>query len=150
MSVSAEPYRDCLFSLLAFCKKFAEDNPSYDFVIEDFDGHADINEFEDSNYIGIMEYEFEDDEGPIEVTCALGIMMFQDTKIQSLRALMSQLMMRLRPGTKIPLVVSDTGARIGTLTVARPTRALPISREAKNRPVQFIGVRFLTDLATVL
>ena len=149
MTISTEPMRDVLFSILAFCKKFSVDNPGSDLQVEDFDAHADINEFEEKNYVGVMEYEIEDQGGPLEIMCMIGIMMFRDTHIQGLRKLISQLFMKLRPGTRIPLVVGDTGSLIGNLIVMDGVRALPISREMKNRPIQMIAVRFASDLATV-
>lgn len=147
MAVSTNPYLDVQKSLLAFCKNFAEDNPSFNFMIEDFDAHADINEFEKANYIGIMEYEFEDSGGPIEVDTMIGVMMLHDDKIRNLRELIGQLAMRLRPGSSVPVVNGSTGDALGRLKVS-DMRVLPISREAKNRPVQFIGVHFLSDMAT--
>lgn len=147
MAVSTNPYLDVQKSLLAFCKQFAAENPDYDFLIEDFDAHADINEFEKENYIGIMEYEFEDNGGTIEVDTMIGVMMLHDDKIRNLRELIGKLAMKLCPSAPVPVVNGSTGAPLGRLTVSA-MRVLPISREAKNRPVQFIGVHFLSDLST--
>lgn len=140
-------YDDTLKSLLKFCKDFAVANPSLNLKIEDFDAHADINEFEDQNYIGVMEYEMMDGGGPIEITCMIGIMSFQDRKILTLRKTMGELAAKLRPGNRVELVNGNTGVKLGNLIVSS-MQVLPISREAKNRPVQFIGVHFLSDMAT--
>lgn len=140
-------YEDTLKSLLKFCKDFSDARPLLNFKIEDFDAHADINEFASANYIGVMEYEMMDSGGPLEVTCMLGIMSFQDTKIITLRKTVGELAAKLRPGARIDLVNGSTGQKLGNLIVSS-MQVLPISREAKNRPVQFIGVHFLSDMAT--
>ncbi len=144
---STNPYLDVQKSLLAFCKRFSEENPIFDFLIEDFDSHATIEEYEKRNYIGIMEYEFEDSGGTIEVDSMIGVMMLHDDKIQNLRELMGKMAMKLCPGSSVPVLNGTTGTPVGNLKVGA-MRVLPISREAKNRPVQFIGVHFLSDLST--
>lgn len=142
-TVSLDPYADHLASVRAFCNKLVKDgvlplqqagNP-----VVDFDSFGDDEELPPGDLIGPASFMLDVDEHLISVTVMVGICTQKDTNSNRLNKAVSELLKRLLPTKKIPVIRATDGENLGTMAVGKNVRVLPVSGR-DNRNMKFIAV----------
>lgn len=139
-------YRDTFASLLRFCKDFTTDATGYGWNLEvkNFDASGDPQTWPAQDCIGISEFDFELNDGTIEVSVMIILSTFEDTNNFRLTEQMNQLVNRLIPGQGVKLYNSTTGALRGHFAVRNGTRVAP-PLDLETRTAQGVMVTLLSD-----
>lgn len=137
-------YDDLHVSLLRFCQTFAE---SQEIPLEsrNFDASWEEDELPPSDVIGTLGLSFEFNDHLIDGMVQIGVTTIRDRNLFRLTSTVSKLLELLRPTNKITIYSAKSGAKLGLLVVKNGTRLMPAAG-SKTRPVQFIGVNFLTTI----
>ena len=139
-------YRDLHASLMRFCQEFSESftagvNPTF----TNFDSTWDEAELPKQDLMGYFALTFAVDDGIIEGSFQVGYSTWDDTNLFRLVDAMDVLINHVLPTKKITIYDADTGIAKGLMICKNGTRLMPAAG-AKNRPIQFVAVQFITTL----
>jgi len=144
---SLNPYADHLASLF----KFATDvlpsldlNESYQGNLNsgpviNLDAYGDSDQLPPGNLIGISNYTMDVDDHLVVVTVMFAVITQGDLNNTRLDKATGILLNSLLPTKKIPVVRETNGEEIGTMTVGKEVRVLPMSGD-QNRNFKMIAV----------
>lgn len=139
-------YRDTFASLIRFCQDFSTDMAASGFNLKvmNLDAMADPQEWPDQDVIGVAEFDFELDDGTIQVDLMVAVSTFEDTNNFRLNELLNHLVNRLLPNQRIKLLNANNGAARGFLYVRNGTRVAPPFKST-TRAIQPVMVSLLSD-----
>lgn len=140
-------YKSAHSSLYRICTIFANDMRTAniaDLKIYNFDAGADEQQWSEGDLIGLCEYQVMNSKSIFECEVMFTISTENDTSLDRLDTLISNLFDRLPIDTRFPFVDSGTGVQIGHLVVKDDVRVMPVAR-VRTRPIKFIGVAFGSD-----
>lgn len=114
-----------------------------EFII--WDAHANINELEDKDLIGISAVTLTDNEGIMEASCSFGVSTYGDKNLFRQTHYISKLFGKTRLGNNLDLYNFQTASKRGWMQAATPTIVSPVEK-SENRPFQFVQGIFMIDL----
>ena len=139
-------YKDSFSSVIRFCTDFATDAAArgWSLEVKNFDASNDPQNWPTQDCIGISEFDFELDDGTIEVNLMFILSTFEDTNNFRLTDQMNMLVNRLIPGQAVKLYNSTTGTLRGHFAVRNGTRVAP-PLKLETRTAQGVMVKLLSD-----
>ena len=139
-------YKDSFSSVIRFCADFAVDAAArgWNLEVKNFDAAGDPQTWPAQDCIGISEFDFELDDGTIEVNLMFILSTFGDTNNFRLTDQMNMLVNRLIPGQAVKLYNSTTGTLRGHFAVRNGTRVAP-PLQLETRTAQGVMVKLLSD-----
>lgn len=120
-----------------------------DYFYIDFDAHAQIHEYPEHDIIGLRAFQIVIDEHIFYVSGMFGVGIFNDTNLQRHYRILDKLYAELLPTRRLPVYDMNSGLMIGEFIILDGTELMPMFK-ADNRPIQFIGFSFSSDLTASL
>lgn len=117
-------------------------SPGVKFV--DFDAHATIEEFDNTDLLGPYGLGLIEHEQEVHVTFGIGVLAYNDTNLFRMRQMIATIHDALRPQKQIPYYNATTAAIAGYLLMTDGTTVSPMSR-AEARPWQFVQASALLE-----
>jgi hypothetical protein len=131
-------YYNVVQSLVKFIQDFREEvQPNSGYF--DFDAHAQQSELPAGILMGPAGTALTYEEQGMSVVFSFGIITDQDPNLFQLRRMVSTLLGRLKPETKIPVYDAETGTIISWMVVTPPVAATPVT-QIEIRSCQFVMV----------
>ena len=131
----ASVYNNCKASLLKYCTSMAPNLKT-----TDFDSHASVEKWPDSDLIGIAEYSIENQQEMYEITVMIAVSSkADDVQMDRMLPVVNTIFDDLVPLKRIDIVDATSGAVIGNFVVTGSVHVLPPAR-TKTRPVIMIAV----------
>lgn len=116
-------------------------SPSY----LNMDAMAQIAEWPNNDLLGTAQFSMRLDEHLIDITCLFGVSPYEDEQLLRHVTMLDLLVDRLKPTMTHPVYHAASGEKLGWMRVANGTTVHGIER-TESRPLQFIGVSFVTSL----
>lgn len=137
-------YRNLHASIMRFCQEFATSfvggvTPTF----ENFDASWQEAELPDNDLIGYFALTYTMNDHFVEGSVQIGYSVKEDKNLFRLVNAIDTLASHLKPTDKLPIYDADTGSLLGHMVCTNGTSVFPVAG-SKTRPVQFIGVNFLT------
>lgn len=139
-------YKDTFSSLLKFCRDFSTDMESkgWNLAVHNFDAAGDPQAWPQQDVVGLSEFDFELDDGTIDVSAMFVLSTWDDPNGFRLADQMNQLVNRLLPGCPIKLYNASNGQARGLMIVKNGTRVAP-PIDLTTRTAQGVMVNLVSD-----
>lgn len=139
-------YKDTFSSLLKFCRDFATDmqGKGWNLEVHNFDAAGDPQTWPQHDVVGLSEFDFELDDGSIEVSAMIVLSTWDDPNGFRLADQMNQLVNRLLPGCPVKLFNASSGATRGIMAVRNGTRVAP-PIDLTVRTAQGVMINLISD-----
>lgn len=139
-------YRDTFSSLLKFCSDFSASMKAQgvELKVMNLDAMGDPQEWPDQDVVGLAEFDFDLDDGTIEVSMMIAVSTVEDTNNFRLNQIINDLVNLLIPSRRINLYNATNGQLRGFMVVQNGTRVAP-PMKTKTRAIQPIMVSLLSD-----
>lgn len=139
-------YRDTFSSMLRFCRDFAEEMKAFGWNLEvkNFDASGDPQTWPAQDCVGISEFDFELNDGTIEVSLMIILSTYEDTNNFRLTEQMNKLVNKVIPGGMIKLYDGSNGRTRGLFAVRNGTRVAP-PLDLETRTAQGVMISLLSD-----
>lgn len=115
----------------------------------DFDAHADDQVIPDNSFICLKGFSVMVDGHVISVECMVGVMIMNDTNLVKHDQVIDNLFTMLLPTKYLKIWDMSTGDEIGTIQATNGIEVMPMFK-ANQRPLQFVGASFLSNITVNL
>ncbi len=137
-------YMNVYASLSNICKRFADENPSYQREVMDFDDNVDTSEYPKKNLIGSYQFDYEEDTTMITGTCVFPVSTTETADTHLVSEIIGKLAMFVREQTKHPLYDYESGQIIGLMTAQNSLMISPMTKTT-NRQFKYLLQSFGVD-----